>query len=108
MRGYVDVLNQSVIPSDEPEISHYNMTIEFFDLVFGRAGNAKESFRQDKAYDWTDGNRKPSEVASMIIATEELQGMNYKSKIEIKGNQAYIKMLRTLEPVNTNPIQIKM
>jgi len=27
------------------------------------------------AYDWTDGNRKPSEVASMIIATEELQGM---------------------------------
>jgi len=31
----------------KPEISHYNMTIEFFDLVFGRAGNAKESFRQD-------------------------------------------------------------
>jgi hypothetical protein len=106
MRGYADVLNSSTLPANEPEVSHYNMVIEFYDLVLGRAGNAKEPFMFSKAYDWTTGDRKPSVVASMIIASYENEGYNYKSKIAIKNNQATIKMLRTLKPVTKDPIKV--
>jgi hypothetical protein len=106
MHGFVDVLNASDLPSNEPELLHCGMTIEYFDLALGRAGNAKEAYYEADAFDWTAVPRKPSEIASMIIASYALEGLNFKSKIEIDGKFASIKMLRTIKPVKKNAIQV--
>ena len=106
MRGFVAVLDASELPSDEPEVLYQNMTIDFFDLALGRTGNEEEPYQEGDAFDWTAVPRKPSEVASMIIASYENEGLNFKSKIEIAGKSAYIKMLRTLKPVKKNAIQV--
>jgi hypothetical protein len=108
MRGFVEVLKASELPSDEPIVNYQNMTIDFYDLALGRAGNVSEPYQEGNAFDWTAGPRKPSEVASMIIASYELQGLNFKSKIEINGKCAYIKMLRTVNPVIKNSIQVTL
>jgi hypothetical protein len=107
MRGFVAVLDASELPSDEPEVLYQNMMIDFYDLALGRTGNAEEPYQEcNDAFDWTAVPRKPSEVASMIIASYENEGVNFKSKIEIDGKTAYIKMLRTIKPVKKNAIQV--
>jgi hypothetical protein len=106
MRGFAEVLDASELPSDEPVVMYQNMAIDFYDLALGRAGNAEEPYQEGNAFDWTAEPRKPSEVASMIIASYENEGLNFKSSIEIVGKSAYIKMLRTLEPVSENSIQV--
>jgi len=106
MRGFAEVLSASDLPSNEPELLHLGMSINFFDLALGRAGNAEEPYHEADALDWTSVPRKPSEIASMIIASYELEGLNFKSKIEIDGKYASIKMLRTIEPVKKNAIQV--